>query len=246
MLRGFVTAMRTLTSLPVPGRDADDHARSLPWFPIVGLLLGLATFGIGLLTGLRGGTWPEGTAMLLVLAGVLLTRGLHLDGLADFADAFWGAGSRDKTLAIMKDSRIGVFGGVALVTMLLARWVCLVRLIDIGHAAWIIPGFVVSRHAQVVLAVLNPYAREDGGMGERFVGNARARHLVVATITAAIVLLVVGGFNPRWLAALIAGWILPLLLGAWFRARIGGVTGDLLGACSEIVEVTVLAMGCVI
>ena len=100
MLRGLVTAVRTLTILPIPGRDAERLTASLPWFPFVGALLGGAVYGLGLLVGLAaGGSWPTGSAVVMVAAGAWLTRGLHLDGLADCADAFSNLG----VLALSED-----------------------------------------------------------------------------------------------------------------------------------------------
>ena len=243
MIRALVTAVRTLTSVYIPGTDTGKPANSLPWFPFVGLLLGLVSFGAAILTGALSRSWPGGTALVLVVTGVLLTRGLHLDGLADFADAFWGGRSRERVLEIMKDTRLGAFGVIALACILLAKWVCLTRLVEAGTASWIIPAFVISRFAQAALAALNPYARNDGGTGERFVSDAGAPHLLLSLLSSMAILLLIGCFDTAWLTALAGGFLLVILLGAYFRARIGGVTGDLLGAGSELVEVAVLALG---
>ena len=126
--------MRTLTVLPVPGRDAGNMASSLPWFPVVGLILGWILCGLAHAaqyvvdmvgpifapdTWYPSTPWHGGVAALLLIGGVVLTRGLHLDGLADWADGFWGGHDRDTVLRIMKDSHTGAFGNIAVTCMLL-------------------------------------------------------------------------------------------------------------------------------
>lgn len=126
--------MRTLTVLPVPGRDAEKLCDALPWFPVAGFLLGalLYTAGRGALA-LMPSFWPQAAGLLVVAGSAWLTRGLHLDGLADCADGFGGAHDKTKILAIMKDPRVGAFGVVALVIALLGQWVCVTRLAEAGR-----------------------------------------------------------------------------------------------------------------
>ncbi len=243
-MSGFVTAMRTLTALPCPGSDAKKMASALPWFPAVGLLLG------GLLCGaavavqwLTRGLWPVGTAGAVVILSVLLTRGLHLDGLADWADGFWGSTSRKKVLVIMKDSAVGSFGAVALICVLLAKWICITRLLADGAALWIVAAYVVSRAMQAYLAAVNPYARAGGGTASPYVTESERRHALWAVGVAATILLAVFLLNPVGIAALAAGWGITSAFGIWCRRRVGGVTGDLIGACSELVETAILAAG---
>jgi adenosylcobinamide-GDP ribazoletransferase len=243
MLRGLVTAGRTLTILPVPGRDADDVASALPWFPIVGLLLGGILYGAACLP--LPVPWHEGVAVLLLALGSLLTRGLHLDGLSDWADGFWGARDRDRVLEIMKDSSIGTFGGTALVCVLLAKWVCFVRILDVGSLQWIPAAYIISRVAQIDLAVSQPYARSEEGTGSPFISGARWHHLLIGALLGCLLL---GGMfrsDFTWVIAGVAALLIARLFGLWCRRRVNGVTGDLLGACSEIVEVVVLTAGAV-
>jgi len=244
MLTGLVTALRTLTVLPVPGRDAEKLSSSLPWFPLIGFLVGGSLYAVA-----RGGAalapllWPEATAVIVVLGGALLTRGLHLDGLADCADGFWGARDKEKVLAIMKDPRVGAFGVIALVLVLLAKWVCVTRLVAGGGAPWIVAACVISRALQVDLAVAQPYARDGGGTAAPFVQGAGVRHLLLAILAAGLLLAGIGRGNPIYLAAFAAAWLMARVFGAWCRRRVGGITGDLLGAGSELTETAVLLIG---
>lgn len=244
MLNGLVTAMRTLTALPVPGRDAKAMSDALPWFPVVGFLLGAILYALA-----RGAVeltppfWPQAVGVLVVAGSALLTRGLHLDGLADCADGFGGARDKTKILAIMKDPRVGAFGVIALVLVLLGQWVCATRLAETGRLEWLIAAGVLSRTALVDLAVAQPYARAEGGTGAPFVAGARLKHLAAAVLLAVVLLVAAGRGSPVYLAALLPAWLLSRLFGFWCRRRVGGVTGDLLGAGGVLTETAVLLMG---
>lgn len=241
MFRGLVTALRTLTVVPVPGRDAQRLSSALPWFPAVGGLIGLALYGLACLHALR--PWAEGWSFAVLVAGAILTGGLHLDGLADWADGFWGARERERVMAIMKDSRLGTFGSTALVCDLLARWVCVARLIGEGRAGWIVAATVIARATQVDMIVAGPYARHEGGTGSAFVESSRPWHAVAALAIAVVLLALIGRGDWRPLAALPPAWLLSRLFLQNCRRRIGGITGDLIGAGNELVEIFVLGLG---
>jgi adenosylcobinamide-GDP ribazoletransferase len=174
----------------------------------------------------------------MVAGGVLLTRGFHLDGLADAADALGSLAPRERMLAIMKDSAVGAFGVLALVLTLGAKWIAVARLVESGTGVWIVAAYVVSRAAQVELAVVLPYARAEGGTARAFVRDARGVHRLVAWTLAFLMITLVCG--PAGVAVLVGGWLLARALGWRFMKMLGGVTGDLLGATSEIVETAVL------
>jgi len=244
MFRGLITAIRTLTILPAPGKDAEKLAASLPWFPVVGLLLGLLLRIIPFITEYTAWEpWPEGLALGILFLSIALTRGLHLDGVADWADGFWGSMDREKVLVIMKDSAIGAFGTVALVFVLLAKWVCFARLIDTSDTHWIVAAYILSRSMQAILAISFPYARAEGGTGESFIRDANPRYKPLVILLALCFMVIFCGFDWIWFPLLAVGWLVTHLLGKWSTHRIGGITGDTLGAFSEIIELFVLAAG---
>jgi adenosylcobinamide-GDP ribazoletransferase len=240
-MRGLITAIRTLSILPAPGPEAVRLADSLPWFPAVGALLGWLLAGLALGLGRLSGDWPEGIAFVVLVAGVLLTRGFHLDGLADCADGLGGGYTRERSLEIMKDSRIGAFGVTALVLLLLGKWLCLARLVAAGRLWWLPTAWIVSRTLPVFLSCFFPYARKEG-TGAAFVRDCRRGHLAGALALGSVLIWLGGGAGhlAAWLPALVwaAAW------GGYCRHRLGGVTGDVLGATVEVGEVLVLAMGC--
>ncbi len=234
MLKGLITAVRTLTIIPVPGQDTERFSSALYWFAPVGLLLGSILFLISWLIGLLDApAWHEGTAILILGTGIFLTRGFHLDGLADFADAFWGGYDREKTLAIMKDSFIGTFAVVSLVLVLLAKWVVLIRLLETDKAIWIIAAFIISRTVLVELTACMPYAREDG-TAAAFVRGSGIKHRLVALVFASTILYFI--FNIAGLILMVIGLIFCRLFGLWCLKRVGGITGDLLGTSCELTE----------
>ncbi len=241
MLQGFVSAIRTLSILPAPGREAERMSDALPWFPLVGCLLGVMLMGLARAFSLVPGGWSEGAAGAVLVGGVLLTRGFHLDGLADWADGFGGGRNREQILAIMKDSHVGAFGVMALVLVLLSKWVAFSHLIEMGSFHWIVSACIVSRTTLVELAVCLPYARPGSGTAKPFVDDARSYHRVWSLILALLLLLAVSG--PAGAVVLTGGWIASRFLGFWFLRRVGGVTGDLLGACCELIE-TGLLLSC--
>lgn len=235
MLRGLVTALRTLTALPVPGRDAGRFSDSLYWFPLVGLVIGtlealLARFGV-----LAG--WYEMAALLALGGGIILTRGLHADGLADLADGFFGGRNREAALRIMKDPNVGSFGSLALILVMLFKFVCLLELARYGAFGTMTAGVLLARMGQVLLATWLPYARAEGGTATAFVEGAGWPHLVVVVASAFVFLLYPVGFGwSRTLFLMVSAAASTLALGLLSRRKIGGVTGDVLGACSELTE----------
>ena len=243
MLSGFITAFRTLTIVPVPGKDSERLSSSLPWFPIVGLLLGGVLYGIALVPNLlHVAVWTEGIAAAIVVCSVILTRAMHLDGLADCADGFGCRGDRAKVLAVMKDPHTGAFGTIAIVVALLVRFVAVTKLVASGLPVVILAAAVVSRTMQVELATVLPYARREGGTAAPFVNGSGWLHRLAALGIGLLILVglcgpVAGG------AVFTVGWSVCRLFGLWCRKKINGVTGDCLGACSEMVEMVVLFAG---
>ncbi len=230
-LWGFVAAVRLLTRIPVPSPPSAPDARTLGWaamlFPAVGAGLGWT----GWLVAEAGSQcWPREVGVALALAALaLLTGALHEDGLADMADAFGSQRSRDGLLRVMADSRIGTYGAVALTLSYLVRWLCLSRL---GLAGFLV-GQTAPRAGVVTLAAwAGPASRGSGGELAAAVGRG---HVVAAWLAAAVFFYPVYR-NPA-VAWAVGGCLLYAgLAAAYFRNRLGGVTGDCLGATAVTME----------
>ena len=237
--RGLITAVRTLTVLRVPGRDADAMASSLPWFPLIGLLVGAAVWAVFAVV-LRCFHWPAGAAVLGLVTSTVLTGGLHLDGFADTLDGWRGGRTRERRLEIMKDSRIGAMGAMGLVLVLLLQYAALARLATAPRVAVLLlpPVFILSRLAMTHLAVSLPYARAEGGTAQSFVQGARGWHFIAALVLAALLCGLFAGAVGGLAVILVV--LLTLLFRRWMRMVFGGVTGDLLGFTTVAMETILL------
>jgi adenosylcobinamide-GDP ribazoletransferase len=235
----FPLALTFLTVLPWRGLGQvgpQDLARSLVWFPWVGLILGLGFWGA--LLGLQGIFPPAAAAALLLALTVLATRGLHLDGLADTVDGMGGGRSPQERLAIMKDSRLGAFGAVSLFLALFLKFAFFLAWVDKGLGASFILYPVLSRWGMVLLAYLSPYARPEGGLGQAMTTGVSGRVLLGATLSTLVLAFLTTRISGLLLlaAAGAAVWLLSL----YFRKRLGGITGDVLGTANEVLEILVL------
>lgn len=242
-LRHLAAALRFLTRLPVPGPalDPGDLGRALAWFPVAGAALGGLVAGAGWLLAPRLAPGVLAVLLAALLAG--LTGALHLDGLADVADGLGGGhGDRARTLAIMRDSRIGAFGGTALVLVLLVKVAAISELLGRGGAEWtLLCAPVLARTAAVPLVVLLPYARPEG-LGRAFHDGGGARELAIAAALGAVILglTAAAAAGPRVVLPALAGLGAAGLVALACRRRLGGLTGDVYGAAIELAEAAFL------
>lgn len=234
----LLIALQFLTRLPIrlPRMpEPEQLGRSLLWYPLVGLLLGLLLVA---LHGLLGEAPAPLHAALLLAAWVGLSGALHLDGLADSADAWIGGfGDRERTLAIMKDPRSGPIAVVVLVVVLLLKFAALLALLEEGAGAALLLAPLLGRSALLALFLSTPYVR-PGGLGQSLAEHLpRKAARAVSLGTAAACPLLFGGAGA--LALLLAA-ALFLYLRRRLLARLGGTTGDTAGALLELVECGVL------
>lgn len=237
-MRAVVAAFAFLTRLPIGVRSPSvtDLGRSVAFFPVVGLALGLVLAGAALL--LWGGVTPGVAAVVLVALLAGMTGGLHLDGLADLFDAVGGGrGDRTRMLEIMRDSRIGAHGAVALVLVLIAKVLALAQVLERRDLVSVVAFPALARWAVAPVIAFIPYARPDG-LGRAFSSAARPRDVLAATGLMALAAVALG-LRPLLLPATAAlGVVIALTL--WLRGRLGGLTGDVYGAAIELAEVAVL------
>jgi adenosylcobinamide-GDP ribazoletransferase len=237
-LAGVLVAFRYLTVLPVPpSRAADDLGRAAVWFPVVGLALG-ACLALASLAADRL-VPPVVAAMLLVTLWSALTGGLHLDGLADTADGLGGGWSRERALAIMRDGRSGPYGVTAIVLVLGLKAAALASLPDGLVWRTLIAAPMLGRAAPLLLTRLCPAARPDGA-GHALAMGTRGSSLLAAGLAAVVVSLATLG--PWGLLPILAAAVVTWGLAAYLRRRLGGFTGDTLGALVETIETAVLTL----
>jgi adenosylcobinamide-GDP ribazoletransferase len=229
-------ALGLLTRLPVvvDGEKAMARGAASAWaYPLVGVMMGV---GLAVITSVFLGLGiPSGiTAALILAISVIATGAMHEDGLADSADGLWGGWDKARRLAIMKDSHIGVYGVCAIALALLIRWLALSTIVAFGiHWMALIAVATLSRTSMVVLMATMPNAR-DSGLSQT-VGLAPTQTTWLA-IGIGVMVAVACGYAGMILVAAIA----TLACGLIARAKIGGQTGDVLGATQQIAELAVL------
>jgi adenosylcobinamide-GDP ribazoletransferase len=239
-MSGFAGAVSLLTRVPV--RVANEGraslARAVPWFPVVGALVGA---GIALVYIAAGTILPAFVAAVLAaMAGVLVTGAFHEDGLGDVADAFAGGYTVERRLEILDDPRHGTFGVLAIAFALLLR-VAAISNLDVWAALALVPGaHAISRGASIALMRRVPIA-SPSGLGAGYVSALSARGEIAGLATAVgICGLLIGVWAP---VALVLCGLVAIGMGALSRAKIGGIGGDVLGATQQVAEIAVLLLG---
>ncbi|MHB1699390.1 MAG: adenosylcobinamide-GDP ribazoletransferase [Acidobacteriaceae bacterium] len=242
----FLAAVQFLTRAPMPNLayDPDSLSRSVKFFPVVGLLIGSVAALLHLLIAPH---LPRLVTALLVIVFLAAATGcLHEDGLADTADGFGGGSNREQILVILKDSRIGSYGGVALTLSLLARVLLLASLPLAQVPQYLIAAHVLCRWTTLPLSYYLAPARSQQdaagvGQGARIASlTTRGTLLVGSIFTVAICIWLL---RTHAAAGIVATLLVTLLSGLYFQRRIRGVTGDCFGAANQLAEIAVYLTG---
>ena len=235
-------AFSFLTTIPFPlvkDSNEKDQAKSLIYAPVVGLLIGV----IMLLAWALLSFLPVKpiAALIVVLVYVMLTGGLHLDGVADTCDGVFSNRPRERMLEIMKDSRIGTNGVIGLVLILLLYWISILALpsfFTINSAAALLLMPVAGRTGSIIASGLSKYARKTDGLGKNFVELLSAKDTVLGGLISLVIFSLVFGWRGTilFLITLVSSFAGVL----YFDRKLGGATGDTLGAICEINQVVFL------
>ena len=237
-MNAFFAALQFLTLFPRPSRmqhSTDEAGRSAIFFPVVGLILGLilALVNFLLLPFASAGL----LSVILVILLAFITRGLHLDGVGDTFDGLGGGGDRDHILKVMDDSHTGVFGLVAIVSVLLLK-IHSLESMDVDRWRALLVSPILGRWAMVLLAYRSKAAKV--GLGSNLIDHLQTKQFLVATILA--LLLVASIF--RWNGIVMMAWVAIFTTASksYFHRRLGGVTGDTFGAIGELSETSVMLL----
>jgi adenosylcobinamide-GDP ribazoletransferase len=235
-MNGFFQALAFLTILPVRGtREPMDHTM-LAWIPAVGMVIGLLLAGFDASISLV--LPPLVRAVLDIVFLIVITGGIHLDGLADAADGILAHRGREQGLEIMRDSRLGTWGAIALFAVLMLDWSALATLTD-SQGTWrfLLLAPIYSRTAMLLGIRSLPYGRPEGGMALSLFGTTNPALVWCAGLTcASAVLLPAAAFVSVNLAFVLAVWGTIRL----YRKTMGCITGDMIGALNEIAQAAVL------
>jgi adenosylcobinamide-GDP ribazoletransferase len=236
-VKRFLIALQFLTVLPVKIRSdiaEDDFSRSLLYFPVVGLLIGLVPAGLVLLLDFLP-VYVVGVFVLII--PIIITGCIHLDGFADTCDGFYGQWPKEKTLEIMRDSHIGTMGVVGLICLLLLKFVLIVSIPQ--NVLWrlLILTTVFARWSQVLACGISKYARDEG-KGKYFIGRVGKTSLMAGGVFTVTLFLLLMKFSG--IVLFVLSFTGVLLFINYSKRKIGGMTGDTIGAASEIAEVMLL------
>jgi adenosylcobinamide-GDP ribazoletransferase len=249
ILRDLSLAIRFLTILPIisfpPSNNtnqneealAENLANSMAFFPLVGMLMGALLVLLRRLFYYLPVSSLVGDTLVLIF-WIWLSGGLHLDGFADSVDGFSGGHNKEEILKIMKDSSTGTKGVVALVSLLLLKLVLLVEMPLFLKDAALFFTPIIGRWSMVIAAFLGKPARLKNSMGKLFMDYVSWKEVIFASLTMAVIGILL--FRLYFLPLVMVGIGLVLLILKYSQKRIGGISGDILGAINEIVEVVCL------
>jgi len=237
----FLIAVMFLTRLPVlrlVKYDLEHLSKSTVYFPLVGAIVG----SVGALTlWIASLKFPSTLAVLISMAAtILLTSAFHEDGLADSADGFGGGYTKERILEIMKDSRIGTYGAIALWLFLTAKLLLLSEIFKQDNSltlSTLVVAHLLGRYSSLPLIFTLDYARNEATSSKPFAEKASAKCLVVASLYTLCLSMLLLEWRAFW--AISAVLFMTLLSGIYFKKRIGGITGDALGAANQLSELCV-------
>ena len=241
----FLIAVQFMTRLPVSRGvkySPDALANSAIFFPAIGLLIGAG--GAVLYSLLSPRTSRDVAVVLILVYLVTITGALHEDALGDAADGFGGGREKDRVLAIMRDSRIGSFGTLAITLSLLARFVFLTNLAPGKFVGFLIAGQVLGRWTALPLAFFMPSARDEAGQGKLIAHKITAISFALGTLLALVIVAI--ALRSAAVPASLIALLVAAISGFYYRRRIGGITGDCLGATNQLTEIAVYLIGAVL
>ncbi len=242
----FLSAVQFLTRIPVPSQpyETDSLARSVKFFPMVGIVVG---GGAALLHLALAPHLPRlASAFLVLLYLVFVTGCFHEDGLADTADGFGGGNTREQILLILRDSRIGSYGGAALALSLIGRLVLIASLPLAQVPHYLIAAHVLCRWTTLPLSYFlssarDPDSQQIDGQGARIARLASTRTLIGGTLFSFVVVAFL--LKTSAIAPILLSIVLTAITGFYYKRRIGGVTGDCFGATNQLSEISVYLCG---
>lgn len=237
----LLAALQFLTTIPLPLRHkttAEELGRSAACFPLVGLIIGFILAGLNWLFSLV--LPPALVNVLLIVSMVILTGGLHLDGLSDTCDGIGGQKTVEERWQVMHDSRVGSFGVIGIALMLLVKYAALSSIPSQLMMIALIFMPVVSRWAMVYAVFAYPYARPSG-LGKFFKQGTRWPGFTIATfIIFTIALVLIPLINLAALITIICIWLIATLMAVYLESKFDGLTGDTYGAINEVAEASTL------
>lgn len=243
-MKRFILMIQFFSRIPINLElqvEEEDFSKGVVFVPLVGGIIGLICL-IAYEVLIR--LFNSYIAIAFVtLINIMITGALHIDGLADTCDGIFSARKKDRMLEIMKDSRIGTNGAIAILFDVIFR-ILLLSSVQIQYLPQIlIITPIVSRTILVVVMYTSSYAREGSGLGKLFIGSVTLKNTIIALFVGSLFVFITFGLKAFWL--IVINLIIMLLLKRYISSKIGGMTGDTLGAINELSEIFVMLIFCV-
>jgi adenosylcobinamide-GDP ribazoletransferase len=238
-MRSFIIILQFFTTIPVPFNvefKVEDCGKGVIYIPFVGVIIGAFLVAVNYLSSFL--SYDLVTALFIVIAGVIITGGLHLDGLADTFDGIFSCRPKERILEIMKDPRLGTFGGMALFFLLFLKVAFILGISKslLWKIIFVMPVF--GRLGMIWCAGISSYAREKSGMGSATIDYTGFREILICTGTTILITFLVMGRGMIF--PLVTTILFSVVFTKFICSKIGGTTGDILGACTELSELVVL------
>lgn len=236
-MRSLILMIQFFTRIPIKidiNAKEEDFSKGIVFMPLVGLIVGLFNYGVySLANYLLGGTLA---LVFWLAANIFITGGIHLDGLGDTCDGLFSAKDKDRMLEIMKDSRIGTNGVIAIILDFIFRLTLLSSMPfrSIGLAMILAP--VAAKTLVLSLMGISKYARAKGGMGGLFYSHMSVKRLILGTGSGVIMILALGSL--KGIVSLIGSTVIIMAFRKFVISKIDGMTGDTLGAAGELAEIS--------
>ena len=241
MIKQLIILIQFMTRIPVfvnVEYDEEKLGKSIKYFPLVGAIIGIFLYGINILAG-KITENRQIAAIIIIIAEIFITGLIHIDGLADTADGLFSYAEKEKILEIMKDSRVGTNGAVALILYFMTKVILLSEI----RPEYIILYPVISRLSTSINAGIGEYARKNG-MSNGIIGKNGKKEAVISIIITMILSFII--LKAKGLIILIFAILFILLLMKGVKRKIGGITGDTMGASLELTSILVLLAGVVL
>ena len=241
MIKQLIILIQFMTRIPVfvnVEYDEEKLGKSIKYFPLVGAIIGIFLYGINILAG-KIIVNRQIAAIIIIIAEIFITGLIHIDGLADTADGLFSYAEKEKILEIMKDPRVGTNGAVALILYFMTKVILLSEI----RPEYIILYPVISRLSTSINAGLGEYARKNG-MSNGIIGKNGKKEAVISIIITMILSFII--LKAKGLIILIFSILFILLLMKGVKRKIGGITGDTMGASLELTSILVLLAGVVL
>lgn len=238
-MKRFLITLQFMTRIPI-NKSFDvtrlDYAKGTIYFPIVGLIVGsIVSLIMQLLIGIFS---PVLTALVGVITHVFITGGIHLDGFSDTCDGIFSGRGREKILEIMKDSRLGTFGGVGLIILLLTRGALYYEVLNasfIKNSLMIVLiSSIAARGIVMFFSYKRRYARENEGLGDLFIGKVTIKELLINQVILISIIILI---DYKFLVVYLLTLLIMLLVRRYIESILNGVTGDILGFSIELSEI---------